>query len=94
VILLAMVSLLVGALLAQRFRVMVLVPATAIVLGVAVGTGVTHPHTVWSMILMVGTAATSMQIGYLIIGSGVRHVLAGVSSSRSSPVPSARYNAR
>ena len=95
-ILLAMVSLLVGALLAQRFRVMVLVPATAIMVGVAVGTGVTHAQTVWSMILMVGTASTSMQIGYLVIGSSVRHVLAGVLSSRSSHVPStsARYNPR
>ena len=96
-ILLAMVSLLVGALLAQRFKVLVLIPATAIVLGVAFGTGVTHAHTAWSTILTVGAAATSMQIGYLIIGSGVRHVWAGVISSRSSHVPSttsARYNAR
>jgi disulfide bond formation protein DsbB len=95
-ILLAMVSLLVGALLAQRFRVMVLIPATAIVLGIAVGTGVAPTHTVWSMILMVGTSAISMQIGYLVIGGGVRHILSGFSSSRSSHIPStsARYNAR
>jgi predicted neutral ceramidase superfamily lipid hydrolase len=97
VILLAMASLLVGALLAQRFKVLILIPATAIVLGVAFGTEVTHAHTAWSMILTVVTAATSMQIGYLIIGSGVRHVWAGVVSSRPSHVPStrsARYNAR
>lgn len=93
-ILLAMVSLLVGALLAQRFRIMVLVPATTIMLGAVVGTGVAHAHTVWWMILMVGTAATSMQVGYLVVGSGVRHVLAGVLSSRPSHVPSTRYNAR
>lgn len=96
-ILLAMVSLLLGALLAQRFKVLVLMPATAIALGVAFATGVTHAHTAWSMILTVVTAATSMQIGYFILGSGVRHVWAGVVSSRSSHVPStrsARYNAR
>jgi hypothetical protein len=94
-ILLAVVGLAVGALLAQRFRVMILIPATAIVLGIAIGTGVTRVHTVWSMILAVGTAATSMQIGYLIIGSCIRHVLAGVLSSKPSHVPStsARYNA-
>ena len=95
-ILLAMVSLLVGALLAQRFKVLVLIPATAIVLGVAFGTGVAHAHTAWSTILTVATAATSMQIGYLIFGSGVRHAWAGVISSRSSHVSSttsARYNA-
>lgn len=95
-ILLAMVSLLVGALLAQRFKVLVLIPATAIVLGVALGTGVTHAHSAWSMILTVGMAATSIQIGYLIIGSGVRRVWAGVVTSRSSHIPSttsAQYNA-
>jgi len=80
VILLAMVSLLIGALLAQRFKVLILIPATPIVLGVAFGTGVTHAHTAWSTILTVGMAATSMQIGYLVIGGGVRHVWAGTIS--------------
>lgn len=95
-ILLAVVSLLVGALLAQRFRVMVLIPATAIVLCIAFGTGVTHAHTAWSMISMVGAAAASMQVGYIIIGSAVRHLLSGVFSSRLSHIPSTstRYNAR
>ncbi len=93
-ILLAMVSLLVGALLAQRFRVLVLVPATAIVLAVAIGTGVTPADTAWSVVLMTGIAVTSMQIGYLVIGNGIRRVLAGVLSSRSSHLPSAPTSAR
>jgi hypothetical protein len=88
-ILLAVVSLSVGALLAQRFTIMVLVPATAIVLVLAVGTGVTHAHTAWSLVLMAGTAVIGMQIGYFVIGSSIRHVLAGVLSSRSSHHPAA-----
>jgi hypothetical protein len=84
---LSIISLLVGALLGQRFKVMVLMPATAIVLVVAIGTGVTHAHTAWSIILMAAAAATSMQIGYLI-GIGIHHVLAAALSSRSSPLTS------
>jgi hypothetical protein len=84
-IVLSTVSLLVGALLGQRFKVMILMPATAIVLVIAIGTGITgntHAYTAWSIILMAGAAATSMQIGYLI-GIGVHHVLAAALSSRS-----------
>jgi len=98
--LLATVSLLVGALLAQRFRVMVLIPASAIVLVLAFATGVTPAHTAWSIVLVVGAAAISMQIGYFVIGTGIRCVLAGAMSSRSSPHPSGagatspRYHAR
>jgi hypothetical protein len=92
---LSMVSLLVGAVLGQRFKVMVLIPAIAIVLVLAAGTGVTHAHTAWSIVLMATTAATSMQIGYLI-GIGIRHVLAAALSSRSSPLtsPTASMSAR
>jgi membrane protein DedA with SNARE-associated domain len=84
---LSMISLLVGALLGQRFKVMVLMPATAILLVLAVGIGVTHAHTAWWIVLMAAAAATSMQIGYLI-GIGVRHVLAAAWSRRSSRLTS------
>ena len=90
---LLMVSLLVGAVLGQRFKVLVLIPATAIVLVLAVATGVTQAQTVWSIILMAAAAATSMQIGYLI-GIGIRHVLGAVWSSRSSPLTSPTTSAR
>ena len=82
-ILLAVVSVLVGALLAQRFTVMVLLPATAIVLVLAFGTGLTHAHTAWSMVLTAGTAIIGMQIGYLL-KSSICYVLARVLSGRSS----------
>ena len=80
---LAMVSLLVGVVLGQRFKVLVLAPATAIVLVLAVG--VMHDRTAWSIVLVAAAAATSMQIGYLV-GIGVHHVLAAALSRRSSPL--------
>jgi hypothetical protein len=82
---LLMVSLLVGAALGQRFKVLVLMPATAIVLVLAVGTGVTQARTAWSIVLMAAAAATCLQIGYLV-GIGVHHVLAAALSKRSSPL--------
>jgi hypothetical protein len=92
---LSVISLLIGAVLGQRFKVLVLMPATAIVLVLAVATGVTQAQTAWSIVLTATAAATSMQIGYLI-GIGIRHVLAAVWSSRSSPLtsPTASTSAR
>ena len=89
---LSTVSFLVGALLAQRLKIMVLIPAVATVLTLAVGIGVTNAHTAWSIVLTAVTAATSMQIGYLI-GISVHGVLAAA-SSRSAPATSARHPAR
>ena len=70
-LLLAMISLLVGAVLAQRFKIMILIPATGIMLVAAVGAGVAQAHTVWWTILMIAAAGASMQVGY-IIGLGIR----------------------
>ena len=71
--LLAMISLLVGAVLAQRFKIMILIPAIGIMLVAAVGAGVAQAHTVWWTILMIAAAGASMQVGY-VIGLGIRHV--------------------
>ena len=51
-ILLAVISLLVGAVLAQRFKVMVLVPATGFMLVAAMGTAFVQAHTAWWTILV------------------------------------------
>jgi hypothetical protein len=69
-----MISFLVGALLGQRFQVMVLVPAIAIAFVLAIGTGVRPAHTGWAIVL-ISTAAT-MQIGYFA-GLVIRHLVAG-----------------
>jgi membrane protein DedA with SNARE-associated domain len=70
---LAVVSVLVGAALGQRFTVMILVPGTVVLLALSTATGLTHANTAWSIALTTAIAATGMQIGYLI-GIGVHHV--------------------
>ena len=89
---LSTVSFLVGAVLAQRFKIMVLIPAVATVLTLAVGLGVANAYTFWSIVVTAATAATSMQIGYLI-GISIHDFLAAA-SSRSAPSTSARHPAR
>ncbi len=94
---LSIISFLVGAGLGQRFKVMVLLPAFAVVLVLAVGAGVALAQTAWSIALTAIIAGTSLQIGYFV-GIGVHHVLtAGLSwksSSQTSPGISARHAAR
>jgi hypothetical protein len=79
---LAMVSLLVGMVLGQRFKVLVLMPTIAIALVFAIGAGMAHADTVWWIVLMAAAAATSLQIGYLI-GIGIRYVLVAAQAGRS-----------
>ena len=65
-----MVSLLifciiVGAMLGMRFKVLILVPATAVILLFAAGVSLTAgAGLIWAMI-DVGMAATALQVGYL-----------------------------
>jgi predicted neutral ceramidase superfamily lipid hydrolase len=92
VLVLSTLSFLVGAALAQRFKIMVLIPAVATVLTLAVGIGLTNAYTSWSIVVTAATAATSMQIGYLI-GMSI-HGLLAAASSRSAPSTSARHSAR
>jgi hypothetical protein len=62
------------------------------VLTLAVGIGLTNAYTSWSIVVTAATAATSMQIGYLI-GMSI-HGLLAAASSRSAPSTSARHSAR
>lgn len=89
---LSTVSFLVGAALAQRYTIMVLLPAVAAVLTLAVGIGVTNAYTFWSIVVTAATAATSMQIGYLI-GMSI-HGLLAAASSRPAPSTSGQHPAR
>ena len=84
---LSIVSLLVGAGLAQHYKVLVLIPSTAILLVVAIGTGVAQAQTAWAIVLMVAAATTCIQIGYLV-GVAVHHVLVANWSSGTSPLTS------
>ena len=90
---LSMISFLVGAVLGQRFKIVVLIPAFAIVLIFVVGTGVALAQTAWWIVLMAAAAVTCLQIGYLV-GIGVHHVLAAALSRRSSPLTPTTTSAR
>jgi membrane protein DedA with SNARE-associated domain len=91
VLVLSTVSFLVGAGLAQRFKIMVLIPAVATVATLAVGIGLTNAHAAWVIVMMAAAAAISMQVGYLI-GISIHDVLAAA-SLRSAPPTSARHPA-
>jgi len=79
---LAMVSLLVGMVLGQRFTVLVLMPTSLIALAFAIGAGVARADTAWWILLTAATAAASLQMGYFI-GIAIRHGLVAARASRS-----------
>jgi hypothetical protein len=83
---LASVSLVAGVLLAQRFKVVVLAPATFVVVVVALTIG--RAHGVWLTILMMATASLGIQIGYflgMLIQYGIAVLLTRKSSYFSDP---------
>ncbi len=81
----ALISLLIGMMLGQRFKVLVLMPAIAIALVIAVGAGVARADPLWSIVLIAAATATSLQIGYLV-GIGIRDVF--VAAPTRSPITS------
>jgi membrane protein DedA with SNARE-associated domain len=82
---LSIVSLSVGALLAQRFRIIVLVPATLAVLVIAIGAGAAQASSAWRIVGMIAAASVSMQLGYFV-GMLIQQGLGALSASRSSPL--------
>lgn len=79
--------LLCGMVLGQRFKMLILVPATLITLLLAVGAGVMRAETGW----MVAVAATgliaSLQVGYFL-GLAIRQlsILARAKRMRTAPL--------
>jgi hypothetical protein len=71
----ALMCLLAGMVLGQRFKVLVLVPAMAASLPVAIGLGISGHGGVGPVMLLAALAMASLQIGYLA-GVGIRHALA------------------
>ena len=60
------VNLAVGGLLAQRFRILVLAPATFMMVVIAIAVGVAWTNSSWSIISMISTAGVGIQIGYFL----------------------------
>ena len=76
----SMISFLFGAALGQRFKVLVLVPAMAIVIMVTLGAGVMQAQGAWWIVLMAVSASTCLQFGYFA-GIGVRQFLEAAPST-------------
>ncbi len=81
----SMICLLFGALLGQRFTVLALVPAMAIVMVLSVGAGWTHPQSAWWIVKMAVAAAICLQCGYFV-GIIMRHFLGERPSQQSLPL--------
>jgi hypothetical protein len=81
----AIVMLLVGMALGQRFTVLILAPAIPLVLATAIGLGVARSQAPWAIALAAVVAVACLQIGYLL-GLGVRQLIltARMSRMRSS----------
>jgi hypothetical protein len=85
----AAISLLVGAVLGQRFKVLALAPVIALTLLFAVGASLVRHAPAWSSAEIAAVAVVGLQVGYLF-GLGFRHlmVLARANRIRASSVSS------
>jgi hypothetical protein len=77
----SIISLLIGMVLAQRFKVLALVPAMAVVILLAIAAEVARGAGVWPTALVAVLAMVSVQIGYLA-GMAVRSLLAAGRTSK------------
>jgi putative Ca2+/H+ antiporter (TMEM165/GDT1 family) len=69
--------LLIGALLAQRFKMLVLVPGIALTALVAAMMGYHYGASAWHIVGAVVLDIISLQVGYLV-GAGIHYVLTAV----------------
>ena len=81
-LMLSLICLLFGAVLGQRFKVQILMPAMA--LTIAAAAGLAHASTFWQILGAVFVATTDLQIGYLA-GVGIRHLMAVTRTRRINP---------
>jgi hypothetical protein len=70
----AIISLLVGMFLGQRFKVLVLAPVILLTLILAIGAGIARVDAVWALGLTAAVTIVGLQIGYLL-GIGIRHLI-------------------
>jgi hypothetical protein len=77
----ALISLMIGIVLARRSKVLVLAPAFMITIVLAIGTVLAHTEATWSIAATTLVVIVGLQVGYLL-GSGLRQVMALVRYSR------------
>ena len=79
-----MTAVLIGAVLGQRFKVLILAPAIVISLAVILAFAIAHHNNLWSTLLVMALITTALQIGYLG-GIVTRFVIAAARVGRNSP---------
>jgi hypothetical protein len=77
-------SILVGAAIAQRFKVLALVPAIVVTLLFALVGTLASAHASWTIPLTAVTVIIGLQIGYLL-GLVVRHLVLSTRAGRPGP---------
>jgi len=79
----AAVTFLAGILLARHFKMLALVPASALTVMLAIGIGSARADPVVSMACTVFSAIIALQLGYLV-GLVIRHVLVAARTGREA----------
>jgi hypothetical protein len=74
--------LLTGMVLAQRFKVLVVVPATALVVPLSIVVGIARSDAFWPIALVAVEAIVNLQVGYLL-GAGIGALFGGVRANRT-----------
>src|SRR5262245_60604597 len=77
------ISLLVGIVLAQRFRVFILLPAIGLVLIFTIGSGLVWKFDGWSIFWLTVAAVVALQVGFHC-AAGIRFLVAVRRSRRES----------
>ena len=92
-VMLLIFTMLIGAVLGMRFKVLVLVPATALVVLLIAAAGIAHGDGAGVILLAMVLAAVGLQMGYLG-GTGTRFAMAAARAPRlrshGAPAQSAR----
>jgi len=84
-VMLTIASLIIGALLGQRFKVFVLVPTIALATVAIAGASLAHGNSAWSTALAAVLVVTGLQMGYLG-GMTARLITAHGSVPRAAPM--------
>jgi hypothetical protein len=80
-LLFAILSLLVGMVFGQRFKIMILAPAISLTLLLAIGASIARAEVPWMVGLTTAVAIACLQIGYLL-GIAIRHLIVAARASR------------
>jgi hypothetical protein len=82
---LAVISVVVGAVLGLRYKVLILVPAVMFAMIFAIVLGLAHADSLWSIVLMIMVLCLAVQIGYvagIVLRAGVEWVFTSINKGR------------